>query len=62
MTDAQLFAACGGVRLGRGGRHRFFENKWKRVEEHNAETEGTMADAYKDRAKQATPVAAAKHK
>lgn len=36
MSDAELFARCGGVRLGRAGRHRLFDNKLKRIEEHNA--------------------------
>ncbi|KPI86601.1 hypothetical protein ABL78_4330 [Leptomonas seymouri] len=31
MTDKDLFARCGGVRLGRAGRHRFFDGKLKRI-------------------------------
>jgi hypothetical protein len=31
--DKTLFARCGGVRLGRGGRHRMFDGKLKRIEE-----------------------------
>lgn len=31
LTDAELFRRCGGVRLGRGGRHRFFDGKLERV-------------------------------
>lgn len=42
MSDAELFARCGGVRLGRAGRHRLFDNKLKRIEEHNKST--TEAD------------------
>jgi hypothetical protein len=31
MTDKDLFQRCGGVRLGRAGRHRFFDGKLKRI-------------------------------
>eukprot|EP00796_Vickermania_ingenoplastis_P011086 gene11086-7714_t len=31
LTDAELFKKCGGVRLGRSGRHRFFDGKLERV-------------------------------
>ncbi|KPA76198.1 hypothetical protein ABB37_07952 [Leptomonas pyrrhocoris] len=31
MTDKALFERCGGVRLGRAGRHRFFDGKLKRI-------------------------------
>ena len=48
MSDKEMFAACGGVRLGRGGRHRFFDHKHKRIEEHNNET-GAVVDPYKDK-------------
>lgn len=33
MSDKDLFAKCGGVRLGRAGRHRFFDGKLQRIEE-----------------------------
>ncbi|ORC87770.1 uncharacterized protein TM35_000201790 [Trypanosoma theileri] len=33
MTDEELLRRCGGVRLGRAGRHRFFEGKLRRIEE-----------------------------
>jgi hypothetical protein len=35
MSDKDLFAFCGGVRLGRAGRHRLFDHKLKRIEEEN---------------------------
>lgn len=31
LTDEELFRRCGGVRLGRGGRHRFFDGKLARA-------------------------------
>ncbi|KAG5481543.1 hypothetical protein LSCM1_05562 [Leishmania martiniquensis] len=31
MSDKELFQRCGGVRLGRAGRHRFFDGKLKRI-------------------------------
>ncbi len=40
IDDATLFARCNGVRLGRGGRHRFFEHKVARIEAHNTTTTG----------------------
>jgi hypothetical protein len=39
-NDAKLFERCGGVRLGRAGRHRFFDNKMARVAEHDQKTAG----------------------
>jgi hypothetical protein len=39
--DAKLFARCNGVRLGRGGRHRFFDGKVSRIADHNDKTSGT---------------------
>ena len=38
--DAKLFAKCNGVRLGRTGRHRFFDGKVARIAEHDASTSG----------------------
>lgn len=35
MSDADLFARCGGVRLGRAGRHRFFDGKLSRIATSN---------------------------
>lgn len=32
MSDQELFARCGGVRLGRAGRHRLFSGKLARIE------------------------------
>ncbi|KAG5508215.1 hypothetical protein JKF63_05471 [Porcisia hertigi] len=34
MTDEELLQRCGGVRLGRAGRHRYFDGKLKRI--HNS--------------------------
>lgn len=31
LSDAELFQRCGGVRLGRAGRHRFFDGKLERI-------------------------------
>ncbi|KAK7197405.1 G-patch domain containing protein [Novymonas esmeraldas] len=31
MSDKDLFQRCGGVRLGRAGRHRFFDGKLRRI-------------------------------
>jgi hypothetical protein len=39
-SDKKLFDRCGGVRLGRGGRHRFFDGKLARIEANNAAKEG----------------------
>ncbi|CCW70791.1 unnamed protein product [Phytomonas sp. Hart1] len=36
MSDSELFKRCGGVRLGRAGRHRFFDGKLARIEKDNA--------------------------
>ncbi|CCW63929.1 unnamed protein product [Phytomonas sp. EM1] len=36
MSDSELFKRCGGVRLGRAGRHRFFDGKLERIEKGNA--------------------------
>ncbi|KAH8620571.1 G patch domain [Trypanosoma vivax] len=33
MSDSELLRRCGGVRLGRAGRHRFFDGKLRRIEE-----------------------------
>ncbi|GET87640.1 hypothetical protein, conserved [Leishmania tarentolae] len=33
MSDKELFQRCGGVRLGRAGRHRFFDGKLKRIQD-----------------------------
>ncbi|AAZ11326.1 G-patch domain containing protein, putative [Trypanosoma equiperdum] len=33
MSDKELLERCGGVRLGRAGRHRFFNGKLRRIEE-----------------------------
>lgn len=33
MSDKDLFQRCGGVRLGRAGRHRFFDGKLKRIQD-----------------------------
>lgn len=38
LTDAELFRRCGGVRLGRGGRHRCFDGKLERVARSNQAT------------------------
>ena len=35
-NDAKLFERCGGVRLGRAGRHRLFDAKLQRVEDSHA--------------------------
>ncbi|KAH9599375.1 G-patch domain [Trypanosoma melophagium] len=37
MTDGELLRRCGGVRLGRAGRHRFFEGKLRRIEASHRE-------------------------
>jgi len=36
VNDKELFERCGGVRLGRCGRHRFFNGKLARIEASNA--------------------------
>ncbi|CBZ33238.1 hypothetical protein, conserved [Leishmania donovani] len=33
MSDKELFQRCGGVRLGRAGRHRLFDGKLKRIQD-----------------------------
>jgi hypothetical protein len=45
LDDAALFARCGGVRLGRTGRHRFFDGKIARAEQHAQSSVG-MVDPY----------------
>lgn len=37
ISDEELFRRCNGVRLGRGGRHRFFDGKLSRVQVANAQ-------------------------
>lgn len=51
MSDAELFARCGGVRLGRAGRHRLFDNKLKRIQEFENATQNQL-DPY-EQARQA---------
>lgn len=41
LSDADLFRKCNGVRLGRSGRHRFFDGKMGRVSSHDTTTTGT---------------------
>jgi hypothetical protein len=43
--DKKLFGKCGGVRLGRSGRHRFFNGKLARIEKSHAEPVAAQADA-----------------
>ncbi|KEG15074.1 hypothetical protein DQ04_00201270 [Trypanosoma grayi] len=38
LKDDELLRRCGGVRLGRAGRHRFFEGKLRRIEESHRES------------------------
>jgi hypothetical protein len=45
MSDSALLAACGGVRLGRAGRHRLFDAKLRRIEEQNREA-AAQGDPY----------------
>lgn len=51
--DMELFKRCKGVRLGRCGRHRFFDGKLKRIKETTeaADAEG-FGSGYKERAKE----------
>jgi hypothetical protein len=42
-NDKKLFEKCGGVRLGRAGRHRFFAGKLARIEKSNGETTTSSA-------------------
>lgn len=49
IDDATLFARCGGVRLGRTGRHRFFDGKLARAEEHAQSAVGS-SDPYAEQA------------
>jgi hypothetical protein len=54
MSDKELFARCGGVRLGRAGRHRFFDAKLARIADHNAKTTGVAAESPYERRKAQT--------
>lgn len=45
MSDEDLFARCGGVRLGRAGRHRFFDGKLSRIATSNSAPSSPTADA-----------------
>ncbi|RNF21346.1 uncharacterized protein Tco025E_03426 [Trypanosoma conorhini] len=43
LTDDELLRRCGGVRLGRAGRHRFFDGKLRRIEKsHRGEARDAL--------------------